>query len=54
MRIDSWLLEHLGQDSGELGADELTAMALAGLAFDNHAQESDLYSFTDGEAIVAA
>jgi hypothetical protein len=38
MRIDSWLLEHLGQDSGELSADELAAMALAGLAFDELAQ----------------
>jgi hypothetical protein len=35
-----WLLEQLGHDSGELSSDEL-------------AQEPDLYSFSDGEPIVA-
>jgi hypothetical protein len=48
-----WLLEQLGQDSGELSDHELAEMALAGQAFDDLAQEPDLYSFTDGEAIVA-
>jgi hypothetical protein len=54
MLIDGLLLEHLGQDSGELSADELASTALAGLAFDDLAQETDLDNFTDGEAIVAA
>ena len=48
-----WLLEQLGQDSGELSADELAAMALTGQAFDDLADEADLYSFTDGEPIRA-
>ena len=51
---NSWLREHLGQDSGEISGHNLAAMALAGLAFDDHAQETDLDNFTDGEAIVAA
>jgi hypothetical protein len=46
------LLEQLGQDSGELSSQELVEMALAGQAFDDLAQEPDLYSFRDGEAIV--
>jgi len=49
-----WLLEQLGQDSGELSANELSAMALAGQAFDHLAEEPDHYSFSDGEPIVAA
>jgi hypothetical protein len=48
-----WLLEQLGQDSGELGSDELAQIAQAGQAFDDLAQEPDLYSFTDGEPIEA-
>ena len=49
-----WLLEKLGEDSGELSDDELADMALAGQAFDDLAQEPDLYSFSDGEPIMAA
>jgi hypothetical protein len=48
-----WLLERLGGDSGELGSDELAQIALTGRAFDDLAQEPDLYSFRDGEPIVA-
>lgn len=43
-----WLLEQLGQDSGELSSDELAQMALTGQAFHDLAQEPDLYSFSDG------
>lgn len=49
-----WLLEQLGQDSADLSDHELAAMALAGHAFDDLAEEPDLYSFSDGEPIVAA
>ena len=49
-----WLLEKLGEDSGELSDDELADMALAGQAFDDLAQEPDLYSFSAGEPIMAA
>lgn len=49
-----WLLEQLGQDSADLSDHELAAMALAGQAFDDLAEEPDLYSFSDGEPIVAA
>lgn len=48
-----WLLEQLGQDSGELSDRDLAAMALTGQAFDDLADEPDLYSFTDGEPIRA-
>ena len=47
-----WLLEQLGQNSGELSSHELAVIALAGQAFDDLAQQPDLYSFRDGEAIV--
>ena len=47
-----WLLEQLGQDSGELGSDALAQIAQAGQAFDDLALEPDLYSFRDGEPIV--
>jgi hypothetical protein len=49
-----WLLDQLGQDSADLSDHELAAMALAGQAFDDLAEEPDLYSFTDGVPIVAA
>ncbi len=49
-----WLLDQLGQDSAELSDPELAAMALAGQAFDDLAEEPDLYSFSNGEPIVAA
>ena len=48
-----WLLELLGQDSDELRDRDLAAMALTGQAFDDLADEPDLYSFTDGEPIRA-
>jgi hypothetical protein len=49
-----WLLEQLGEDSADLRSQELAELALMGQALDDLAQESDLYSFTDGEPIVAA
>jgi hypothetical protein len=49
-----WLLEQLGQDSADLNSQELVELALMGQAFDDLAQEADLYRFTDGEPIVAA
>ena len=49
-----WLLEQLGQGSADLNSQELAERALMGQAFDDLAQEADLYSFMDGEAIVAA
>jgi hypothetical protein len=49
-----WLLEQLGQDTSDLSSQELVELALMGQAFDDLAQEADLYSFTDGEPIVAA
>ena len=49
-----WLLEQLGQDTADLSSQELAELALMGQAFDDLAQEADLYSFTDGEPIVAA
>jgi hypothetical protein len=49
-----WLLEQLGQDPADLSNHELAAMAQAGQAFDDLAEEPDLYSFSDGELIVAA
>ena len=48
-----WLLEQLGQDSNDLGSDELARIAQAGQAFDDLALEPDLYSFNDGEPIAA-
>ena len=49
-----WLLEQLAQDTADLSSQELAEHALMGQAFDDLAQEADLYSFTDGEPIVAA
>ena len=49
-----WLLEQLGQGSADLSSQELVELALMGQAFDDLAQEADLYRFTDGEPIVAA
>jgi len=43
-----WLLRQLEQDNSELSPG-----TLAGGAFDDLAVESDLYSFSDGEAIRA-
>jgi hypothetical protein len=49
-----WLLEQLGQDSAELSNQDLADIAQAGQAFDDLAQEPELYSFSDGEPVVAA
>ena len=49
-----WLLEQLGQEATHLSSQELAELALAGQAFDGLAQETDLYSFLDGEPLVAA
>jgi hypothetical protein len=46
--------EQLGQDPADLSNHVLAAMAQAGQAFDVLAEEPDLYSFSDGEPIVAA
>jgi hypothetical protein len=48
-----WLLEQLGQDTADLNSQELAELALMGQAFDDLAQEANLYSFMDGEPIVA-
>jgi uncharacterized phage-associated protein len=49
-----WLLEQLGGETGDLSSQELAALTHAGQAFDDLAQEPDLYSFSDGEPVVAA
>lgn len=49
-----WLLEQLGQDSAELSNQDLVDLAQGGQAFDDLAQEPELYSFSDGEPVVAA
>ena len=49
-----WLLDQLDQDTADLNSQEMVELALMGQAFDHLAQEADLYSFTDGEPIVAA
>ena len=49
----SWLLRPLEQDNSEINPCALAEMAMAGGAFDDLAAEPDLYSFSDGEAIVA-
>lgn len=43
-----WLLEQLGQDSADLSDGELAAMALAGQAFNDLADDPDFYSFSNG------
>jgi len=47
-----WLLVQLGQHSGQLRSNELPQMALIGQAFDDLAQEPDLYSCNDGDTTV--
>jgi len=49
-----WLLEQLGQGTADLSSQELAELSLAGQAFDDLAQEPDLYSFADDEPVVAA
>jgi hypothetical protein len=44
---------HLQQDSDELSSQELAALAMAGGAFDDLADESDLYSFSEGDEVGA-
>ena len=48
-----WLVERLEHDASELSSSELAQMATAGGAFNDLAEEPDLYSFSDGEAIGA-
>ena len=49
-----WLQEQFGQESAELISQDLADLAQAGQTFEDLAQEPELYSFTDGEPIVAA
>jgi len=49
-----WLLEQLGGEAVDLSSKDLAELTQAGQAFDNLAQEADLYRFTDVEPIVAA
>ncbi|MFM7550383.1 MAG: hypothetical protein ACKO8I_16260 [Cyanobacteriota bacterium] len=44
----NWLLAQLGRGAADLSSQELAELALAGQAFDDLAQEPDLYSFDDG------
>jgi hypothetical protein len=48
-----WLLLQLEQDNGDMSANALAQMAMAGGAFDDLAAELDLYSFSDGAAVSA-
>ena len=49
-----WLLEQLGQESADLNNQDLAELAQTSQAFDDLAQKPELYSFTDGEPVVAA
>ena len=49
-----WLLEQLGGEAVDLSSQDLVELALVGQAFEDLAHEPELYSFTEGEAIVAA
>ncbi len=49
-----WLLEQLGGEAGDLSSQDLAELTQAGQAFDDLAREPDLYSFSDGEPVVAA
>ena len=48
-----WLVLQFEQDNGEMSANTLAEMAMAGGAFADLAAEPDLYSFSDGEAVSA-
>ena len=48
-----WLLLQLEEDNGDMSANTLAKMAMAGGAFADLAAEPDLYSFSDGEAVSA-
>jgi len=54
MRIAIGCWRRLGQDTADLNSQEMVELALMGQAFDDLAQEADLYSFTDVVPIVAA
>ena len=45
-----WLLEQLEQDA-ELSSSDLAELAMTGGAFDDLADEPDLYTFSDGEPV---
>jgi len=47
-------IDHLQQDSNELGIHDLAALAMASGAFDDLAAESDLYSLADGVEVAAS
>ena len=49
-----WLLEQLGGETVDRSSQDLAELTQAGQAFDDLAQEPDLYSFSDGEPVVAA
>jgi hypothetical protein len=49
----AWLVEQLQHDAEDLNGRVLARIAMAGGAFDELAEEPDLYSFSDGEAIDA-
>ena len=49
-----WLLEQLGEGTDYLGSQDLAELALVGQAFEDLAHEPELYSFNDGEPVVAA
>ena len=49
-----WLLEQLGGEAGDLSSQDLAELTQAGQAFADLAREPDLYSFSDGEPVVAA
>ena len=49
-----WLLKQLGGETVDLSSQDLAELTQAGQAFDDLAQEADLYSFSDGEPVVAA
>ena len=46
-----WLVEQLEREGLELGDEVLATMATEGGAFDDLADEPDLYSFSEGEAL---
>jgi hypothetical protein len=49
-----WLLEQLRQEATDRSSQDLAEPTQAGQAFDDLAQEPELYSFTAGEPAVAA
>ncbi|MFM9102560.1 MAG: hypothetical protein ACKOPS_15025 [Cyanobium sp.] len=49
-----WLLEQLGREAADLSSHELAVLTQAGQTFDDLVQEPELYSFSNGEPVVAA